>query len=137
MIIKEILQTPESRILEFKREIPKNRRNILKTIIAFANGSGGTIYIGVNDDRSVCGIRQEPFELEESLSSLIYDSISPTPGIFYQTASIDDKLVFVLKSLPGVNKPYFLKKLGPTAGSFIRVGSTNRLADGHILKIRF
>jgi ATP-dependent DNA helicase RecG len=133
MTIKEILQAPESRTLEFKREIPKNRRNILKTIIAFANGSGGTIYIGVNDDRSVCGIQEEPFELEESLSSLIYDAISPTPGIFYQTTSVDDKLVFVLKVLPGANKPYFLRKLGPAAGSFIRVGSTNRLADDHIL----
>ncbi|MCK5506756.1 MAG: putative DNA binding domain-containing protein [Thermodesulfovibrionia bacterium] len=133
MNIKEILRSPESRMLEFKRKLPKHRNNILKTIVGFANGSGGNIYIGVNDDRSVCGIENEPFDLEESLSSFFYDSISPTPNIFYQTISVEQKTVFLIKVLPGANKPYFIRKDGPEDGTFIRVGSTNRKADGHIL----
>lgn len=133
MDIKGILKSPESRMLEFKRKLPKNRQNILKTIVGFANGSGGSLYIGVNDDRSVCGIEDEPFELEESLSSFFYDSISPTPNIFYQTISAEQKTIFVIKVLPGANKPYFIKKTGPENGTFVRVGSTNRKADAQIL----
>jgi len=68
MDIHSILKSPENRMLEFKREIPKNRQAILKTIVGFTNGSGGSLYIGVNDNRSVCGVEDEPFELEESLS---------------------------------------------------------------------
>jgi predicted HTH transcriptional regulator len=39
--IQEILKQPESKTLEFKKEIPKNRQNLLKTVVAFANGAGG------------------------------------------------------------------------------------------------
>jgi len=41
MKIEEILKHPEGKTLEFKKEIPKNRQNLLKTVVAFANGSGG------------------------------------------------------------------------------------------------
>ena len=64
MKIREILKQPEDKSLEFKKEIPKNRQNLLKTVVGFANGTGGRIYIGVNDDRTVTGIREEPFDLE-------------------------------------------------------------------------
>ena len=62
----EIIQQPESRILEFKSKLLANRQSLLKTIIGFANGSGGSIYIGVRDDRTVCGIKEEPFEFEKN-----------------------------------------------------------------------
>lgn len=133
MDIHSILKSSENRMLEFKREIPKNRQTILKTIVGFANGSGGSLYIGVNDNRSVCGVGDEPFELEESLSSFFFDSISPTPNIFYQAVSFEEKTIFVIKVLSGANKPYFIRKDGPEQGTFIRVGSTNRRADPQIL----
>jgi len=73
MKIREILKRPEDKSLEFKKEIPKNRQNLLKTVVAFANGTGGHIYVGVNDDRTVTGIKEAPFDLEEKLSSIIFD----------------------------------------------------------------
>ena len=57
MKIQEILKQSEDKSLEFKKEIPKNRQNLLKTVVAFANGAGGNIYVGVNDDRTVAGIK--------------------------------------------------------------------------------
>ena len=129
MKIQEILKQPEDKSLEFKKEIPKNRQNLLKTVVAFANGAGGNIYVGVNDDRTVTGIKEEPFDLEEKLASIIYDSISPIPNVFFQTAAFEDKVIFIIRILPGVNKPYYLKKLGPEGGIFVRIGSTNRKAD--------
>ena len=132
MKIQEILKQPEGKTLEFKKEIPKNRQNLLKTVIAFANGSGGHIYVGVNDDRTVTGIRDEPLDLEEKLSSIIYDSISPIPNVFFQTSAFEDKIIFIIRILPGANKPYYLKKLGPEGGIFVRIGSTNRKADSQV-----
>ena len=129
MKIQEILKQPESKTLEFKKEIPKNRRNLLKTVVAFANGAGGHIYVGVNDDRTVTGIKDEPFDLEEKLASIIYDSILPIPNVFFQTAVFENKVIFIIRVLPGANKPYYLKKLGPEDGIFLRIGSTNRKAD--------
>ncbi len=129
MKIQEILKQPEGKTLEFKKELPKNRQNLLKTVVAFANGTGGRIYIGVNDDRTVTGIKEEPFDLEEKLSSIIYDSISPIPNVFFQTVAFENKVIFIVRILPGANKPYYLKKLGPEDGIFVRIGSTNRKAD--------
>ena len=40
----------ESMELEFKSELPDEDIKWLKTVIAFANGSGGTLVIGVDDD---------------------------------------------------------------------------------------
>ena len=102
-------------------------------MVAFANGSGGNIYVGVNDDRTITGIKEEPFDLEEKLSSIIYDSISPIPSLFFQTASLEDKVIFIIRVLPGANKPYYLKKLGPEGGIFVRIGSTNRKADSQVV----
>jgi hypothetical protein len=84
MKIQKILEQPEDKSLEFKKEIPKNRQNLLKTVVAFANGFGDYIYIGVNDDRTVAGIKEEPFDLEEKLSSIIYDLILSIPNVFFK-----------------------------------------------------
>ncbi len=132
MKIQEILKQPEDKSLEFKKEIPKNRQNLLKTVVAFANGAGGNIYVGVNDDRTVAGIKEEPFDLEEKLASIIYDSISPIPNVFFQTTAFEDKVIFIIRILPGANKPYYLKKLGIEGGIFVRIGSTNRKADSQV-----
>ena len=77
--------------LEFKKEIRKNRQNLLKTVVAFANGARGNIYIGVNDERTVTGIKKEPFDLEEKLAGIIYDSIFPIPNVFFQTSAFKDR----------------------------------------------
>ena len=101
-------------------------------MVAFANCAGGNIYIGVNDDRTVIGIKEEPFELEEKLTSIIYDAISPIPNVFFQTVAFENKVIFIIRVLPGANKPYYLRKLGPENGIFVRIGSTSRKADSQV-----
>jgi ATP-dependent DNA helicase RecG len=133
MNIKETINSPEGRTLEFKRQVPDKLDNIVKTVVAFSNGSGGEIIIGVDDDRKLIGIDQDPFDLEERLASSIHDRIAPVSGVFFQTVSIDQVVLFRIKVLPGPNKPYYLKSKGPEKGTYIRVGSTNRLADEWVL----
>ena len=46
----------ESETLELKKEYTDN---IVKEIVSFLNGNGGTILIGVNDDDSVAGLERQ------------------------------------------------------------------------------
>lgn len=54
MTVEEILRG-ESRDLEFKEKLPEDSKKYMKTIVAFSNGDGGRLIIGVNDDREVVG----------------------------------------------------------------------------------
>ena len=52
----------ESRSLEYKREAP-NLQKLAKTVVAFANGDGGRIIVGVEDrTRAVIGLAPEQID---------------------------------------------------------------------------
>jgi ATP-dependent DNA helicase RecG len=133
MTLLEKVKKGESRTLEFKEKIVKNKLNLLKTIVAFSNGSGGEILIGVDDNGGIIGFREDPVDFEEKILNVIYDSIFPLPNIFFQTYTLQDKVVFVIKVYPGINKPYFIKRLGPIEGVYVRFGKSNRKADEEII----
>lgn len=61
----------EYETIELKQEITKN---IKKEIIALANSKGGTIYIGINDDGSVIGLKDIKTDIE-SLSDIIREGV--------------------------------------------------------------
>ncbi|MCF0217283.1 MAG: ATP-binding protein, partial [Fibrobacteraceae bacterium] len=46
----------ESRTLEFKSEFPSDSSKWVKTIVAFANGAGGKLLIGMSNARAVLGL---------------------------------------------------------------------------------
>ena len=133
MDTESLIKSPEGRNLEFKREVSRKLDNILRTVVAFSNSSGGEIIIGIDDDKNLVGIDHDPFELEERLASSIYDKISPIPGVFFQTITYRQHILFKIKVFPGPNKPYYLRSQGPEKGAYVRVGSTNRVADQWIL----
>jgi predicted HTH transcriptional regulator len=127
-------QLSESRRLEFKKSWPKGDK-IAQTAIAFANGAGGKIIFGIkNEPREVIGIPQEDiFALEEKAANNIFDISTPpiVPEIYIQ--NIEGKSVLVVKIFPGSQKPYYIKKLGKQKGTYVRIGSVNRLASEEIL----
>jgi len=76
MNLVEILKRPEGKTLEFKRDL-SSPDGALKTIVAFANTSGGTLLVGVEDrTHHVRGV-PDALDLEERLASLVSDRISP------------------------------------------------------------
>ena len=45
--------------LEYKEKLPDNtteKRTVFKTIVAFANGDGGSMLFGVTDDGTIAGL---------------------------------------------------------------------------------
>lgn len=131
---KYIYPDRESKVLEFKEQLPQ-KKQLIKTCVAFANGAGGEIIVGISDQtREVIGVDEKCRDkiFEETINS-IYDSVSPMliPEVFER--NIDGKAVVVIKVYPGNKPPYFIKNEGNKKGVYLRVGaSTRRATDEYI-----
>ena len=134
MNIKEILNQPEGRRLEFKAELPEHS-DLAKTVVAFANDAGGDLYIGVADDpREVVGLDEDKLvAIEEKVSNIIFDRCYPAILPEIKFISEENKHLIQVTVFRGSTPPYYLKEKGKLQGTFIRVGSTNRLADEAII----
>lgn len=130
-MIEELLQQEEGKTLEFK-ENTKSLDKIIHTIIAFANTAGGKILIGVKDKtKEVVGLRH-PIEEEIRLANAIADAIEPLFSPDIHVVSWRNK-EFLIIQVPHSIGPYYVKSKGLKKGTYIRLGSTNRLADTVIL----
>ncbi len=126
--LTDLLAQHEGKTLEFKRDV-SSPENIIRTVVAFSNGAGGTIIIGVDDrKRSVRGA-PDPTRTEELLANLISDRIQPRLVPEIQIIPWRKTCVIALRVYPSSLRPHFVKTAGPEQGVYVRVGSTNRRAD--------
>lgn len=126
-MIEELLAKEEGKTLEFK-ENTKSMQKIIQTIVAFANSVGGTLVIGIKDKtKEVVGV-ENILQEEERLANAISDSVSPMliPSFQFHTWRHCDLLLI---SVPHSFAPYYIKSKGLEEGTYVRFGSTNRLAD--------
>ena len=130
MDIKEIVKNGENKTIEFKEIIPHSKK-ISQTAVAFANGAGGKILIGITDDRKIVGIdeKQDIFKIIDDLNTIIYDSCYPNINADIYTENKDNKTILVIEVFPGNLKPYYIKSMGKENGVYIRVGASNRKAS--------
>ena len=89
MELQQILSQPESKILEFKRDL-SSIEPILKTIVAFANTAGGILIIGRDADGVVVGVK-DVLKAEESLANSIADRICPALLPELEIATVEGK----------------------------------------------
>ena len=111
----------ESEYTEFKREYTED---IKKTVIAFANTCGGSIYIGIEDNGRVSGINDID-ETQLKVTNAIRSGIKPDVILFteYHVEKINMKDVLRVDVQKGTSSPYYLsgKGLRPE-GVYIRQG---------------
>jgi len=132
--IEELLQKEESKNLEFKEKLnSKNKKKVLQTIVAFAKLGGGNIIFGVSDSKEIIGI-EDPFSLEEQIANMVYDTVSPVIRIDTLFVTQEGKTLVIVKVPMGIATPYYITSLGITNGTYIRVGSTTRLADDEVIR---
>ena len=131
MDLTEILSRPEGKTLEFKRDL-SSPDPFLRSVVAFANTAGGTILIGVEDQRRHVRGVTDPWSLEEQAANLISDAISPRLLPDVELLSYRHTYVLAVQVFPSPNRPHHL---GPDAatGTYVRVGSTNRRADADLI----
>ena len=134
MKILDKIKNGESKTLELKEKLPDNK-SIAKTVIAFANTSGGKIIVGINDKLKITGVdANSVYALKDKIASVIFDSCLPDilPEIY--TINVNGKLLLVIEIFRGNLMPYFLKSEGKAEGVYIRVGATNRKASPQIIE---
>ena len=135
MKIDEIIKQPEGRKIEFKAVLPK-KAELNKTIVAFANDAGGRLFIGIKDNpREFIGLAEDRLiKIEEKISNSIHDNCAPVilPDIMF--LNHNGKHIVVINIYKGSNPPYYIKNKGKMNGTYIRVGSTNRLATKDIIE---
>ena len=132
MDLLEALRSPEGKTLEFKRDL-SSPEGLLRTVVAFANTAGGVVLVGVEDGtRHVRGIAN-PFALEERIASLITDSIAPRLLPDLEILAWRKTHVVAVQVHPSPARPHHLVRAGVEAGTFVRVGSTNRRADDALI----
>lgn len=131
MDLHALLAQQEGKTLEFKRDL-SSPVGFLRSLTAFANTAGGTILVGVEDGtRYVVGV-PKPLELEERAANLISDTVSPRLVPEIELLCYRDTHVLAVVVHPSPSRPHYLGQI--ESGTFVRVGSTNRLADASLIE---
>jgi len=120
--IKKIISKGESEYIEFKSSLRWDYREervntvleevIMKGIAAFANAKGGTLFIGISDNREIIGLepdfktlkKQDADYFELHLRKMInnqYGIRFSNHHILMQLPEIDKKFICVIQVLPG------------------------------------
>lgn len=135
MTIEEIL-AGESKNVEFKENLPDKSIKYMKSVVAFANGSGGRIIFGIDDKtKEVTGFgKEEVFKIMDAIANAVSDSCEPAiiPDITLQT--IDRKTIIVVEVSEGRQRPYYIKSQCRDKGVYVRVAGTTRPADEYMIK---
>ncbi|HSW72098.1 MAG TPA: helix-turn-helix domain-containing protein [Chlamydiales bacterium] len=130
-MIEELLARSESKTLEFKENVHVLSK-IVQTIIAFANTAGGTLVIGIQDKtKMIVGI-ENILKEEERIANTIADSVTPTLLPNFQFISWREKDILII-TIPHSLGPFYLKDKGEAGGVYVRLGSTNRIADAAMI----
>ena len=105
------LRRHDGKSLEFKRDLSSPER-FLRSVVAFANTSGGTILIGVEDGtRHVRGV-SDPLVEEERVTNLIADSVSPQLVPDMELLRHRDRLVLAVRIYPSPRRLSFPQRRG-------------------------
>ena len=134
--IKKLVKEGETDTLEFKRKANFPEK-IVKEIVAFANTKGGRLFIGVDDDRSVTGIKdfaEDIYSLREAISNYCI------PPIKYQldVVKVNEKRAVLLYTIfESREKPHFVidKTNGKSKKSYIRLADRSIQASHEMVEI--
>ena len=112
---------------EFKRQLPQGDgraiRTAIKSVAAFANGDGGTVVYGINDDGAVVGVGEVSLrEAVDRLTSIISDYVRPLPPFVVE--AVADSGVVLVRVEPGAQPPYGIGTSDREVVYYVRRGAT-------------
>ena len=103
----------------------------LKSISAFANGIGGTLFFGVDNDRNIIGLADAQADAE-AISRLIKERITPFPNFILTPERENGKDILLLTVSAGRSTPYYYKADG-VMEAYIRIGNESVIAPDYVL----
>lgn len=115
------MEFTENQFIELKESI--DEKAIIKSIVAFANSQGGSIYIGIKDDGTIVGVTIGNNTLE-NLANYIESNTDPKLFPLILTHKKNKKDVIEVKVEESLWKPHFAKHI-----PYKRVGKTVKVID--------
>jgi len=118
----------EKQNVEFKREY---NDKVNKTMLAFLNTDGGTLYLGMSDDSTIYGLEGDIDEWYRKTINSFRDSVTPDPTAFFhvEPEQRNDKWILTITVERGAAIPYCFSKHGLVPeGVYIRIGSNTVMA---------
>jgi ATP-dependent DNA helicase RecG len=123
----------ETPTIELKREfIP----DIKKEAVAFANTEGGTIYVGIDDNGEIVGVKDSEKVLLQ-IMNMLRDSIKPDISMFTscKVENVENKEVIAISIQRGTNIPYYITEKGlKPSGVYVRQGTASAPASENAIR---
>lgn len=118
---------------DFKSAVETNKpKSWLKSVSAFANGIGGTLFFGVENDGTVNKGLFNPQKDAEAISRLIQTRIIPMPEINLKAVEEKGHKILCLIVKTGRNTPYYYSADG-IKQAYVRIGNDSVPAPEDIL----
>ncbi|NWG37825.1 helix-turn-helix domain-containing protein [Nitrososphaera sp.] len=113
--LRDMIASGESRTVEFKTGTGED---LFRTVVSFSNTDGGTIIVGVTDDKKVIGFEADEERTRKSVESRANTQCYPAIEPKLEWTELDGRPLLIIKVPEGTNKPYTLRG----SGGFIRNG---------------
>jgi len=112
--LQALIYNKENDQIEFKQGVigdsDTDKETVLKTVAAFANGAGGSLFFGINSRYEVVGLPEDDVpKFQDSVSDLIDDWVHPAPSWTFDVLAVPgsrSRVVVELIVSPGDWPPY-------------------------------
>lgn len=134
--LKNLVKRGENDTLEFKRKANFPEK-IVKEIVAFANTKGGKLFIGVDDDLSVPGVKnytEDIYSLKEAIASYCIPSIKYDLDV----VKLNEKRAVLLYTIyESRRKPHYVinHSNGESRKSYIRIEDKSIQASQEMIEV--
>lgn len=119
--------TVEGPELEWKERLPQHDR-AAATLCAFANGNGGSLFVGVRNDGSVRGV-DEPNLVIEELREIARARIDPPLPVQTKRHAVGGRIVIEARVAPRRDAPRAVVGSRGAPRVYVREGSSSRPAS--------
>lgn len=126
---KQALNEGESSTVEFKRCGGNPSRDTYETVCSFANHAGGSIYLGVEDNGTVCGVPAESsLSIERNVANTTGDPQMFSPTLLVETDRFEYEGKTVIRIWVPMNSSVFRFK----GQVYDRAADTDKRIDGEM-----
>lgn len=103
----------------------------LKSVSAFANGTGGILFFGISNDEVLVGLDDAKGD-SEKISEIIKTKMHPVPQVILEIHVVDSKEFVILRVPAGRETPYYYTGDGNRI-AYVRIGNESVIAPSYIL----
>jgi ATP-dependent DNA helicase RecG len=107
---------------DFKKELERKKiRDWLKSVSAFANTDGGSLFFGVDNDGTIVGL-EDPQSVSDFISEKVNSHLDPVPTWSLIPHEVEGKPVIELSVKRSFHTPYYVN-LDGTRKAYVRSGN--------------